>query len=619
MIMIPDTSLLLGAIQSTGLLFILKASFLLVLGYIFYQALKKRAAAIRFWVLNLTFFALLLLPISHFLTPGWNWALLPSKTIPISTTEKYLFEKVQPNFKADQSPVLIRPVPNGIKYFDGEQSKHPVTSSVASLLQFKNWIYLHWALTIWLLVSGFWGCKLLFEQGLLSYLLWKNQSAPGPEIARIFDKIKETYGLPQKTRLLFSSDFTIPFTYGFSRPTIVLPLQARHWDALQLEMVLLHELAHIRRKDFLINLLVQCCRALYWWHPLIWHLAKSIRIECEKACDEWVVGQNIDPFDYAQQLLNTTRKVKQFRFSTPLAMAETNELRQRIEAILSPIREQIVKVRYFKKWSLAIFLLVIVPVACIQLVPEKEGPLYQNLSKISLDQIEALEKLLWEAGTAEDPKLIAAILPHLNHSNAEVRTMAAWALGEIKDKSTLPALLPLLSDDDPLVLEMAIRAIGELENLESISALQPFLAREDHIIKIAAIQALADIGHESAINAIEKELYHKDVVIQQATIHAMGESGSKRAMELLLKAWDNNAFAEPILAVRALGTLKRHEAVPQLVQGLQNESPQIRMEAARALGVIGHSSALDALLSSLRDPSGAVREMVVWALDELNS
>lgn len=617
--MVTDTSYLLGSLYSTGLFFIIKASLLLALGWAFYQLFEKRAAGIRYWILSLTFFALLLLPISHFLLPGWNWGLLPAKTAGIFLPEE---SDLVHSISKD-------PIPNGL--IDQEVSVENTYSSkrleqrldradtVYPFEQTKKWAAQHWVIFIWFIVSFIFLGKLLFEQLMLSYLLRKNKMVPGPGMADVFENIKKSYCLPQNIRLILSEDFAIPFTYGVYRPTIVLPIQARSWEAPQLEMVLLHELAHIRRKDLLINLMVQFCRALYWWHPLVWHTAKWIRLECEKACDEWVVGQNINPFDYAQQLLNTTRKVKQFRFSAPLAMAETNELRQRIEAIINPVQEQFKKVQRFKRWSLALFILLIIPVACIQLVAEKDSPLYQELSTAPLDEAAALEKLLWKAGTAEDPRLIPAILPSLNHPTANVRTMAAWALGEIKDKNTFQALLPLLKDQNPLVLEMTIRAIGELENTAGIAALQPFLEVEDTVIKIAAIQALADIGQQSALRAIEKYLYERNPTIQHASIYALRESENKAATALILKTWNNNAFSNPIPAIKTLGHLGNQQAVPRLCQALQQESFSIRVEAARALGLIGHNSALDALLAGLRDPSAEVREMVVWALDELNS
>ena len=98
-------------------------------------------------------------------------------------------------------------------------------------------------------------------------------------------------GLPSPEALQAATDamrrqYTMPLTWGLFRPVIVLPSGAEHWPEDRRRIVLSHELAHIARHDWLLQICAELVRALYWFHPLAWLAAARLRQESERACDD---------------------------------------------------------------------------------------------------------------------------------------------------------------------------------------------------------------------------------------------------------------------------------------------------------------------------------------------
>jgi TonB family protein len=104
------------------------------------------------------------------------------------------------------------------------------------------------------------------------------------------------------------ADVSTPLTCGVLRPLILLPQAARAWDESRLRAVLLHESAHVRRRDCLAKYAAQGARALLWWNPLAWILATRLNHEQELACDDAVLSAGISADAYATVLLDVARE-----------------------------------------------------------------------------------------------------------------------------------------------------------------------------------------------------------------------------------------------------------------------------------------------------------------------
>ncbi len=127
-------------------------------------------------------------------------------------------------------------------------------------------------------------------------------------------------------------------TWGMRNPVILLPADSANWSSERLEMVLAHEFAHLRRRDYASQILAEIACALYWFHPLVWFATRTLREDAEQAADDAVISQGIKPTDYAEELLQMAVGLN--RKDRPLARAGIAHMNQpqietRLKAILA--------------------------------------------------------------------------------------------------------------------------------------------------------------------------------------------------------------------------------------------------------------------------------------------
>src|SRR3954471_2371636 len=109
--------------------------------------------------------------------------------------------------------------------------------------------------------------------------------------------------IQRTVRLLRSTLVDVPTVIGWLKPVILVPASALSGlNPHQLEAIMAHELAHIRRHDYLVNLLQVVVETLLFYHPAVWWLSRRIRAERENCCDDLAVSLCGDPFTYAQAL-----------------------------------------------------------------------------------------------------------------------------------------------------------------------------------------------------------------------------------------------------------------------------------------------------------------------------
>lgn len=143
-------------------------------------------------------------------------------------------------------------------------------------------------------------------------------------------------GIVRKVKIYFSEYIDVPATLDFLKPVILLPVAAfNHLTTQQVESILLHELAHIRRNDYLINIIVSVVETLLFFNPFVHLLGKSLKKEREHCCDDLVLHYKFDPHSYASALLSLEKMRIGFQ---PLAVAATgnsNQLLGRIKRIMN--------------------------------------------------------------------------------------------------------------------------------------------------------------------------------------------------------------------------------------------------------------------------------------------
>jgi beta-lactamase regulating signal transducer with metallopeptidase domain len=152
---------------------------------------------------------------------------------------------------------------------------------------------------------------------------WKERAA----------KLARRLGLPRPIQVLASSRVAVPAAFGALRPVVLLPAAA--FSALpvrELEALLAHELAHIRRHDYLVNLLQSVAETLFFYHPAVWWISHRLRVEREDACDDLAVMATGSITIYARALLD----LEEIRPAAPLLTVAANgsQLSQRIARLL---------------------------------------------------------------------------------------------------------------------------------------------------------------------------------------------------------------------------------------------------------------------------------------------
>jgi beta-lactamase regulating signal transducer with metallopeptidase domain len=193
----------------------------------------------------------------------------------------------------------------------------------------------------WLALWCF-GAVMVLGRQLNLWLRLRRITAQGRSLeidwGRTLDQALRSSGVRRRVRLVESPEVATPMTGGFLRPVVLLPEASRAWSTGCRRMVLLHELVHIRRGDWLLHGLAQLACALHWWNPLAWAARRRLELAREAACDEEVLARGARPSDYASHLLQIADELR----SRPrpalaaLAMASTTDLEGRLMSILSP-------------------------------------------------------------------------------------------------------------------------------------------------------------------------------------------------------------------------------------------------------------------------------------------
>lgn len=332
-----------------------KGTALLVLAAIVAIILRRDSAATRHLVWLLAIVAMLAVPVLSAMLPEWRvlprWASIPPATAVVATSRPSIArpavgaaqvaqnsepdEIESPSASAFQSPAAL---PNSRPAL-----KTPEATGASAV---GSWNWLNALPLVWAI--GF--CVLILRLITARWMLWTTERQ-GTVISPSRQPAKETHdtivsaleavcmqlGIFRPVNLLIHPDKTIPVVWGILRCHLLLPAAARDWSDEQLRSVLLHELAHIKRRDTTAKLLTQIACALHWFNPLVWFAAWRLDVERERACDDLVLSHGVQPSAYAGHLLEIVTGLSPGRRaqSCGLAMASQSSLEGRLAAVLS--------------------------------------------------------------------------------------------------------------------------------------------------------------------------------------------------------------------------------------------------------------------------------------------
>lgn len=161
------------------------------------------------------------------------------------------------------------------------------------------------------------------------------QLVDDPEWTDLLERLGRTMGVRRSVALLRSDEAAMPLTWGALRPAILLPAGADGWTPERRRVVLMHELAHVARRDCLMQTLAEACCAAWWFHPGAWWAARKMRVEREQACDDQVLAAGARASDYAGHLLDVARACRAPAPALAIAMARASHLEGRVRAVLA--------------------------------------------------------------------------------------------------------------------------------------------------------------------------------------------------------------------------------------------------------------------------------------------
>ncbi len=176
---------------------------------------------------------------------------------------------------------------------------------------------LPWILRLWLA-----GVALLAMYHLGGWSLARRLSRYGQPVSAaataLAQDLRARLGIRRWVTLLESSAVSVPMVIGWLRPVVLVPASAlTGLSPAQLEAILAHELAHVRRHDYLVNLFQTVVETLLFYHPAVWWVSSQVRSERENCCDDLAVAVCGDRLSYARALVD----LEDLRTSPRLALA----------------------------------------------------------------------------------------------------------------------------------------------------------------------------------------------------------------------------------------------------------------------------------------------------------
>jgi len=175
---------------------------------------------------------------------------------------------------------------------------------------------------LWLATIAILASKLLIEIYNVNNLPLHSSIQPSAALSARFDELAKQIKLPKTPQLLISLKAEVPMAIGWLKPVVLLPAtMVTGLNTAQLEMLILHELAHIRRHDYLVNFLQTLIELLFFFHPSVHWIGKQMRNEREYCSDDIAVEHCGDAIAYAHTLTDTASLCSKNHFHTIPTMA----------------------------------------------------------------------------------------------------------------------------------------------------------------------------------------------------------------------------------------------------------------------------------------------------------
>lgn len=295
---------------------------------------RRGAASARHTVWFLAVAGACCLPMVSRLMPPARQPLWAVEATRDSINELTLTVQLVPGSKAKESSPAAFAAPAGTEQ----------TAAVNSLpaQRLTTRLHGHWpSYLLWFWLSGF-----LLVAGLLAASqmrlrgLRAGSRCANEEWQTLLRILRDDLKVRRPVELLQSREDRMPMTWGWLRPVILLPDEAEGWSQERRRVVLLHELAHIKRWDCLTQFIARAACSVYWFNPLVWVAVRRMEAERERACDDLVLREGCRASLYAEHLLEIARAFRSVSHAAAIGMARESGLEGRVTAIVDGSRKR---------------------------------------------------------------------------------------------------------------------------------------------------------------------------------------------------------------------------------------------------------------------------------------
>ena len=334
---------------------------------------------------------------------------------------------------------------------------------------------------LWLVTIVILSSKLLIEIRNVNNLPMHSSISPSLALSVRFDELAKQIKLAKTPKLLISLKAEVPMAIGWLKPVVLLPASmVTGLNSAQLEMLILHELAHIRRHDYLVNFLQTLIELLFFFHPGVHWIGKQMRNEREYCSDDIAVQHCGDAIAYAHTLTDTASLCAKNHFHTIPTMAMAASGGDLKERVLRLVDHHCAPTNNTSKWLAAVSLLL--ALALLSVNQLLTMPFAQQLNN----------QFPWQ-----DQNIIS--------SNFTSKAITVMNFSESNQSTTLKSdsiAQQLLRSKDVLPYDSVVEA----KKAQSMSTLP--LATQVGLVT-AIVEPIAISNHQSRMNTEEADEYNK--------------------------------------------------------------------------------------------------------------
>lgn len=334
--------------------------------------LHRKSAAFRHGWWLVTLFAVACVPVAAIVLPGWgpispfldaNATVVDAATIvdtdatdfvtgPATSTSRT--GVIGGDVGAEPQPMQMADIriPIDIELVSPLDTEGDPTTSDASViipvqkdttLSIENGSQpLNWLACVWLFGCGLVVIRIIAGIVRMAGVLNSSQPVTDSTWRHLTGEIASQLRLRRYVALRAAKQEIGPLTGGLMNPYVLLPSGADQWTTDRRRVVLLHELAHAKRRDILSLWCSRMIATVIWFHPLVWIVCRQMRIERERACDDVVLAAGVRPSSYAQHLIEiaSTFRCPNWIAATAMTMADKSQLEDRIQCVLDESRNR---------------------------------------------------------------------------------------------------------------------------------------------------------------------------------------------------------------------------------------------------------------------------------------